>query len=184
MFGGGPWRPAPARRFQMSLAVWADSVDVALQVCTDARLRGGTVQPADPDGETYGQGGWDVGIHFANLTDLASQLTMLTTQTLPPHMCAPSAALWSWSSCQSSCPAAGPVTRLAINAHGLSGKLYIGGRPDPTVARDVAKEKLALSKDNIPIMAADLKRIYQATAPHSTILLMGCVAGSYDAGTE
>src|SRR5215510_11726553 len=80
-------RTASARRFHMPFAVWADSVDVPLKVCTDARLRAGAVTLADPDSVTYGQGGWDVGIHFANVPDLASQLGRLTVSQTPPHMC-------------------------------------------------------------------------------------------------
>lgn len=68
----------------MPLAVWADSPDVPNQACLNARLRGAKTPPADPDGATYGQGGWDVGLHFKNLTQLADQLTMLQSQT-PAH---------------------------------------------------------------------------------------------------
>jgi hypothetical protein len=112
----------------MPLAVWADSPDVPNQVCVNARLRGAKMHPASPDSETYGQGGWDVGIHFNNLTHLADQLTMLQSQT-PGHMCDSPRSSWSCNGPQWSCPADGKVTRLAINAHGVAGTLYTGGVP-------------------------------------------------------
>ncbi len=54
----------------------------------------------------------------------------------------------------------------------------------PTVGRNKAKEALAISVANLPNIAADLKRIYYATAVNATIFLMGCNAGADARGTE
>ena len=169
----------------MPLAVWADAVDVPIRVCANARLNGATSQPANPDGQLNGQGGWDIGFRFANLTDLAAQLEQLLV-TLPPHMCAQPSYSWpSWTSMPKRiCPAAGQVTRLAINAHGLPGKLYVGGSPSPDLAVDPKADRQAILVQNLASMAADLQRIHAATAPEATIFLMGCVAGQTTKGTE
>lgn len=167
----------------MPLAVWADSPDVPNKVCLNARLRGAKTNPVNPDSETYGQGGWDIGLHFKNLTELADQLTMLQSQA-PAHMCDSPRSSWSCNGDQWSCPAVGKVTRLAINAHGVPGTLYTGGTPSADLVRDPEKERLAISVENIPNIRADLDRIYSATAPNATILLMGCIAGQGGSGTQ
>jgi hypothetical protein len=91
---------------------------------------------------------------------------------------------WSCAGGESFCGPGGQVTRLAINAHGTPGTLWTGGEPDENVGRDPAKEALAISVRNLPKIAADLKRIYLATAVNSTIFLMGCNAGYTDAGVD
>lgn len=166
----------------MPLAVWADAVDVPTRVCADARLGGATSQPANPDGQLNGQGGWDIGLRFANLTDLAAQLEQLLV-TLPSYMCTDSSFNWSWPP-KWTCPAVGKVTRLAINAHGEPGRLYAGGTPDSNLTEDPRAERQAISVKNLPSMVVDLQRIHDATAPEATIFLMGCVAGQTTAGTE
>ena len=46
--------------------------DVPGKVCTNARLKGSNLKY--PTGTTSGQAGWDVGINFISLSDLATQL--------------------------------------------------------------------------------------------------------------
>jgi hypothetical protein len=115
------------------------------------------------------------------LTDLAAKLDKLQRE-LPPHMCAqPSGGCNGWW--PKPCKGIGQVTRLAINAHGVSGKVYVGGSPSPEIGVDPIKERLALKVENLPSMAADLKKIHNATATGSTIYLMGCLAGQTPDGT-
>lgn len=167
----------------MSLAVWADSPDVPIKVCVNARLRGEKTHPKDPNAKTYGQGGWDIGLHFTNLSDLASQVIRLISQT-PAHICAaPYTAKYSLTG-RRYCPPQGLITRLAINAHGVPGTVYAGGSPRSDMATDPVKEALAISPENIPNIIPSLKQIYYATAPDSTILLMGCLAGQHNSGND
>ncbi len=172
----------------MPLAVWAARPELLSNICVNARLGGATSHPANPNGQLNGQGGWDIGFNFANLTDLATQLQQLVKVNLPPHMCVqPPIGLISWLSCQGQpqpCPTVGQVTQLAINAHGKAGEVYLGGPPAENLAVDPGAERQALSVQNLPSMAADLTRIYNATAPNSTIFLMSCLAGRGPEGTE
>ncbi len=148
----------------MTLAVWADSPDVPTTVCFDARLVGASGGPAYPGGTTAGQGGWDVGIHFNGLSDLADKLSRMPVG-LPAPVCG------NW---YQNCPpiARGQVTRLAINAHGLPGQLYVSG-----------VNGRALTADNAGAFHADLHAIGLATSETAMILLMGCMAGKGEAGT-
>lgn len=106
----------------MPFTVWASSRDVPGVVCSDARLGGldpesrvpsrrhvgdglpplypGGIVDDRPGGS--GQGGWDRGISFSSLEDLA--------RALSGHPFT-----------------AGSVSRLAINVHGLSGLLLVDG---------------------------------------------------------
>jgi hypothetical protein len=162
-------------------------------VCLNARLGGAASHPANPDGQTNGQGGWDIGVQFANLTDLAAQLEQLLV-TLPRHMCWP-----SWQSVPHwSCNPVGKVTQLAINAHGTPGRIYTGGQPDYTGGIpdgyeghmpaeeffDLRAEHLAISVRNLRSVAGDLLRIRDATEVGSTIFLMGCMAGQGPEGAQ
>jgi hypothetical protein len=170
---------AAAGKRSTPIAVWADAPDVPNKICSNARLGGATSHPANPDGQTNGQGGWDIGLQFVNLTDFATQLEQLLRE-LPPHMCAQPSISWQ----PQPCPPVGKVTRLAINAHGEPGRLYLGGSPAVNLVFDPKAEGQALSVQNLPSMVADLERIYNATATGSTIFLMGCLAGQTTAGTE
>ncbi|MGH6927527.1 MAG: hypothetical protein ACREEV_04345, partial [Dongiaceae bacterium] len=121
----------------MALAVWADSPDVPTTVCFDARLGGEAGGPTYPGGSTAGQGGWDVGIHFSDLGNLADKLSRMPV-ALPKHVCGN--LYWD-------CPAIarGQVTRLAINAHGLPGHVYVAG-----------ENATPLTADNVGLYHADL----------------------------
>ena len=82
-----------------TIALWA-STDVASQVCDDARLheKGGSAI-LDKD-TTYGQAGWEVGINFGDLHDLATKVAQ--KQKL--------------------------IRKMAINAHGYPGEFYINSK--------------------------------------------------------
>lgn len=91
----------------MGYAIWAEAPDVPGSVCEDARLRGGKEKGLKyPQGKTFGQAGWDLGIHFKSLSDLANQLTR--QPVLPIKR--------------------GQVTRLAIHVHGKPGMIFPSGK--------------------------------------------------------
>src|SRR5262249_51529833 len=137
----------------MPLAVWADAMDVPIRVCANARLGGAASQPANPDGQLSGQGGWGIGLRFTNLTKLTVQLGQLLVD-LPLHMCGQSQSSFNWSwPPKWTCPTVGKVTRLAINAHGQPGRLYVGGTPDPNVSRDPKADSQSISVNSLPSMA-------------------------------
>lgn len=152
----------------MGLAVWAEAPDVPGNVCSDARLRGGRLTAlAYPKGAPFGQAGWDMGIRFKNLSDLANKLNYSPAST-PKHVC----GNWVWS-----CPPIkkGQVTRLAIHVHGLPGKVFFSGQN---------RESLALTADNIRGFHKDLSAIGRCTAQSATILIVGCLAGQGADGTR
>jgi len=85
----------------MGKTVWADCFDVPGNVCPDARLRDAAPKMAYPGGSTKGQSGWDVGLHFKSLNDLAAQVEKKFRR--------------------------GEITRLAIHCHGLPGQFFPSG---------------------------------------------------------
>lgn len=149
----------------MSLAIWAHAPDVPTEVCFDARVGGKSGAPAYPGGVPKGQGGWDIGIRFSNLSDLADKLFRHPIAT-PRHLCG------NWIS---DCPPIerGHVKRLAINVHGNPGMLYVNSQKNP-----------ALTPDNIANFHKDLHDIGLSTDQGSVILLMGCLAGQGREGTR
>jgi hypothetical protein len=149
----------------MALAIWANAPDVPGAVCADARLRGRNGGPAYPAGETYGQGGWDMGIQFSSLADLARKLFGSPVNT-PSHLCG------NWV--RDCAPIRrGQVTRLAINAHGLAGQVFVNGRSGP-----------ALTSESVSASHGDLHNIGLSTSESAVILLMGCLAGQGAEGTR
>lgn len=149
----------------MMIAVWASASDVPNTVCANARLGGTNEGPIYPDGTTKGQGGWDIGINYSNLQDLANQLQGLSSWQ-PKHMCG------NWVR---QCPqnGAAQIGRLAIMAHGLPGQLYVNGQNSAVV----------LTVGSIANHRQELDTIYRAMLPGATILLMGCIAGRGQPGT-
>jgi hypothetical protein len=115
--------------------------------------------PAYPEGETYGQGGWDVGVNFVGLHDLATKL--FHNPVCPPDRSTPIRR--------------GEVTRLAINAHGtLGAQVFING---------TGKEPL--TPDTIKVYYQDLNDIGLATSETNTVILfMGCLAGQGKDGSR
>lgn len=85
-------------------AIWAYSANVPGKTCRDARLlddKGTYIQY--PAGNARGQGGWDIGLPFAGLGDLAFKLAELSTKLKLK------------------------ITRLAINVHGGPGEIDADG---------------------------------------------------------
>jgi len=81
-------------------AVWAYSITAPGNTCEDARLLGGGTNIQYPEGNDQGQAGWDIGLDFKEIFNLAQNLGNLK---------------------------AGLITRLAINLHGCPGKIDAAG---------------------------------------------------------
>jgi hypothetical protein len=93
----------------MGHAVWAEAYDVPGLVCADARLYAGAGTSVQyPQGTLQGQAGWDTGLQFSDLTDLAKQLAARFRR--------------------------GEVFRLGIHVHGLAGQFFPAGRSRPDLA--------------------------------------------------
>ena len=165
----------PPRR-RVSLSVWAANEDVQIFVCPDARLRDRGQSPwpwQDPvisaTDKTYGQAGWDVGINFSNLEDLVNKLENLIV---------PDYAIGSGHERRIR---PGELLRLAINAHGEPGVLFVDGTPRASETR------MPLRADTARGWHRDsLRRIGLLTPRDGTgiILLVGCEAGRGAEGTN
>ena len=157
----------------VSVAVWANSLDVPTEVCADARLRDREAavwpwqdRPVQATDRTYGQAGWDIGMRFSDIHDLASKLHRIT---VPAYVRgAPSGGRPIRR---------GEVNKLAINAHGTMGQVFING-----------KGKTPLDKANLHQNHGDLHRIGLITpddaASPAVILFVGCLAATGASGTE
>jgi len=153
----------------MSLAVWACARDVPIYVCSDARLTdrsriniiSRSVTGTDQD---HGQANWQVGINFVDLADLVAQLRSFQ---VPEHVSGGGRQVRR-----------GQITRLAINAHGNWGEVFINGQTHtPT-----------LTADSLRALHEQLHQIGLMT-PNSrdnpaVILLVGCVAGTGEPGNR
>lgn len=153
----------------MALAVWAEALDVPGHVCSDARLRGKKATAVSyPKGASFGQAGWDMGLQFSSLSDLAQKLNYNPVST-PKHVC----GNWVFA-----CDPIkrGQVTRLGIHVHGLPGKLFFSGEKN---------KKMAVTPANVSSFRSDLNAIGLCTSQSgSTILFMGCLAGQGTEGTR
>lgn len=157
------------RGVTMSVNVWANGPGTPGYVCEDARLTNRSVRPwfwqdravATVD-EDYGQAGWDIGLNYGGLSDLATRLASLSRP--------------AWAAGAGRTIGRGDVRRLAIHAHGNAGTLHVNGQGGPS-----------LTAATVPAMHADLNRIGLMTPDDSTdpavILLVGCVAGQGRDGT-
>jgi len=153
----------------ISLKVWASASDVPLLVCRDARLRDrgasslwrSTLSQTD---KIYGQTGWDIGLNFSDLSDLANQLNRIH---VPEYVSGGGNLIRR-----------GELSRLAINAHGVPGAVYVNGRNRPTKSLNARTARV--------MHKTDLRRIGLLTRNDGTsvILLMGCIAGRGQDGTD
>lgn len=150
------WAPLyqVTRQVTPEIAVWAE-IDVPALICEDARLRGQPPLKPYPNGEVYGQYGWDMGFQFSSLQDLASKLSDGTFNT-PAHL--GGAPI---------CPR--QVHRLAITAHGDPGNVHVDNTTKP------ALNITTLSKDNH--FRISLKKLEKVLARNAVILFMSCNAG-------
>ncbi len=151
----------------MGYTVWASHTSV-LPVCDDAALRDKAWVRSKlkyPGGEHYGQAGWEFGLKFSGLSDLATQLE--AGLSVPASYC----GNW-WENCPIAFKG-GMIDRLAINAHGIEGELQINGPGSP-----------GITADNFATYKSQLDRITPLLARNATVLLMGCLAGKGEAGTN
>jgi len=152
----------------MSVNVWANGPRTPGFVCTDARLTDRSVstwpwqdRPVTTTDQDYGQAGWDIGINYGSLSDLATKLWGMSRPDWVPG---------------TGTIGRGEVRRLAIHAHGNAGQLHVNGFPGTS-----------LTAATVPAMSGDLNRIGLMTpddpASPAVILLVGCVAGQGREGT-
>lgn len=147
------------------ISVWAAAPDVPIFPCFDARLNGEDTKITYPNGTNLGQAGWDMGINYINLKDLADKLKR-NPMEIPSHVCG-----------KEECDRVlkkGQIYRLAINAHGNTGEIRING-----------KTKEAVTSANIDKFREDLHDVGLAVSEYGgTILLMNCVAGRGKEGSK
>ena len=156
----------------MSVAVWCNGPEVPTLVCADARLNNrddiswlscssSTTSSRD---QLYGQAGWDIGVNFRSLTDLASQL-----QTLKVPVAQGKTELRPIKR--------GEITKLAIHTHGVQGEVLVNGSGSP-----------ALTAKNVRQFHPLLHKIGLTTSDNpqspTVILFAGCLAGAGPSGTE
>ncbi|MBX3274953.1 MAG: DUF4347 domain-containing protein [Sandaracinaceae bacterium] len=143
------WTPKEAH-------VWAAQVDTpsAGNVCRDARLRGAADLRHD---EVFGQAGWNIGLSFHSLAHLAMQLR---TVSIPGHI-------------GSVTP--GKVRRLAVNAHGAPGRVYVDGNH---------RDDTALGLATLSQHASALDTIREMTAARGVVYFMGCNVAAGGDGPE
>ena len=80
-------------------AIWAYSKAAPGKTCEDAKLLGGGTDIKYPAGNEHGQAGWEVGLMFDTFADMTTKLQSLMTKK------------------------GDKITRLAINLHGMPGKI-------------------------------------------------------------
>ncbi len=144
------------RRVAKVAHVWAAHLDTpgAGNVCEDARLRG----PADlRHDQIEGQAGWTVGLAFSSLAQLALRLRSVrifghTTVVSP-----------------------GKIRRLAINAHGAPGALWVNGDN---------RQNSALRLDTLSVHEQALSTIHEMTHEGGAIYFMGCNVAAGGDGAE
>lgn len=148
----------------MSICVWATQSDVPGKVCKDARLTNKDAwftslfkRKVTSKDQLYGQAGWDIGINFQTMDDLAGQLESLS---LPNGEAIK-----------------GKIQRLAINAHGTVGHIFING----VHAED-------LSSETIPAFKTKLIRIGlllpDSSADNAVVLFVGCLVAAGQPGKK
>jgi len=153
------------------ISVWANSKDVPGVVCKDARLTDKTItqwpwsdRPITTTDQLYGEAGWDVGINFLAVEDLAGQLETLF---VPKYVNGGGRRITR-----------GEIKRLSIHAHGNEGVILINGK----------SSKVTLTAESIQDLQTPLNRIGLMTPDDSknpaVILFQGCLAASGKSGTR
>lgn len=153
----------------MTVNVWANGPGTPGHVCEDARLTNRSVRPwpwqeraVTTIDQDYGQAGWDIGLNYGGLSDLATRLSSLERP--------------DWAPGTGRVIGRGEIRRLAIHAHGNAGTLHVNGQNGQS-----------LTAATVSAMHADLHRIGLMTPDDSAnpavILLVGCVAGQGRDGT-
>jgi hypothetical protein len=166
---GYPQRIADHWPELIPFAVWANTTDVPTTVCFDARLEGQEEWLAYPHGRTNGQAGWDMGLMYGSLVDLASKLHGSSASATPSHVCGNTVR---------DCPPIRPgqITRLAINVHGGPGVLELD-LPN-------GEDRLTVTSLGNAAVRKELDKIGRSLSRHATVLLTSCQAGQSDPGTK
>jgi hypothetical protein len=150
--------------------VWASHIDFGMVLAEPIQF-GRKIQY--PDGDMHTQAGWHVTLVFSNLADLAAQLNKGVT--------VPDAFYPSDVGTRGAPPIRpGEINRLAIMAHGDQGGVAMVDGKEPAKA-DPAN---ALTTNTFDTYRPILGRIGAFTKPTSTILMMGCLAGQGEPGTQ
>lgn len=108
-----------------------------------------------------GQSGWDLGLHFRDLNDLA--------MTLEEYRFSGAVR---FGRMERIVPLS--VQRLSIHCHGIPGKFFCDDAPTPVGD----PPNLGLSAARFSFYGAALRRIGNFLAPSATVFLMGCSAGA------
>jgi hypothetical protein len=131
-------------------AIWAYSKGAPGKTCEDARLLGGGTNIQYPVGNNQGQAGWDIGLMFTNFGDLSERLRKLLQDK------------------------SRPINRLAINLHGMPGKID---------ADSVGTENAMYDYNKLwNRYSSQLTFMNQMLAPGAVVLIMGCNVASGDRG--
>jgi hypothetical protein len=179
----------------MSVTVWANSKDLPGVVCRDARLTDRTKtkvlwsgRPVTTQDQLYGQAGWDVGLTFTSLEDLAGHLEKLE---IPKYVAGGGSYIQP-----------GDIRRLAIHAHGAPGTIFINGVDSAVrlTLKTIHDEKIHKQLDRIGRLTLDsavantrafaeaMKKRKDAAVPPplepAVILFVGCIAGAGPDGTK
>jgi len=136
--------------------VWAAQFDTPAgrNICADARLRG----PADRrHDEVFGQAGWNVGLSFHSLSHLAMQLRHVRILGHDGFV------------------SAGKVRRLAVNAHGAPGQVYVDGQRRPDAS---------LRLDTLSLHEPALRSIREMMQDGGVVYFMGCSVAAGGDGAE
>lgn len=155
----------------MSVNVWANSRDVPGYVCSDARLTERSEihipfmdRPLAVGDRLYGQAGWQIGVNFRDLADLARQLKTLPLPSYLPGGGRPIRH--------------GEIQRLAIHAHGAAGTIFINGQDDARTLTAQTVNANHAHLHEIGLMTPD------SPSNPAVILFVGCLAGGTRSGTE
>jgi hypothetical protein len=151
--------------------VYAYNADFAERLLACPYLPDATIEY--PAGSNTGQAGWDVAFQFTDVKDLAEKLEAGVTMTAQTKR--------RFGDRHGLPIRRGEIARLAVMAHGqqggewsVNGKKYVPvmAKPGPTA-------------ESVESLAPYLHRIGLYTRPGlSTIILMGCLAGQGQGGTE
>ena len=139
--------------------IWAYSRNVPGRTCADARLLSEPTNLHYPSGNDRGQAGWDIGLMFGDIPDLADKIREATAAQA--------------ASCARSNRRADPVSRLAINVHGDPGKIDADGT-GAVYDFDALWRKYSSA----------IRTINNALSPGASVLIMGCNVARGDAGAK
>jgi hypothetical protein len=143
-------------------AVWAGHGQAPTAVCDDPRLDGGKNRVATyPYGSIGGQAGWQVSLTFRTIKELANKLVALK---IPEW--------YGDDQADAGFVLPGRITRLGINAHGMSGNFAANGpnAMSEWITQGINDMRLIQDRE----LRDNFKRIVGMLAPEAPVLLLGC----------